>query len=76
LKEKTNIDIEGIRNLEKGSNGRGNDLFFNLREKRLGEACPVRKVLKHEACLLPQFPNRLPDMKFLYFMFDIVRNHT
>jgi hypothetical protein len=46
-----------------------------LGEKRLGEACPVRKVLKHEACLLPEFPNRLPNMKFLYFMFDIIGNH-
>jgi hypothetical protein len=46
-----------------------------LREKGFGEACSVREILKHEACLLSEFPNLLTDMEFIYLMFDVAGNH-
>jgi 2-dehydropantoate 2-reductase len=68
LKEEADADVEGLGDLEKGSDRRGDDLFFNLREKGLGKARSIREVLKDE----PFFLSKLPDLPANMEGFDLV----
>jgi hypothetical protein len=76
LKEKADVHVEGLRDLEQGGDGGRNQLFFDLGKKRLGKARSVGEVLKDKAGLLPEFSDLLADMKLPDLMLDIFRNHV